>query len=77
MNVYFSILALFSLFSVPFYAVLFTQLPHSLVSLYLHAYQSFLWNKAASQRMTLLDNRWAVEGDLVFAALGNNDGTQV
>lgn len=42
------------------------SIPHTLKMMYIHAYQSFLWNNAASRRMESYSQDYAVEGDLVF-----------
>lgn len=43
------------------------RIPHSLKTMYVHAYQSFIWNRAASERISL-DPHHAIPGDLVFAS---------
>lgn len=41
-------------------------IPRNLRTMYLHAYQSFLWNEAASARMEHFSRETAVAGDLVL-----------
>ena len=41
-------------------------IPRTLKLMYLHAYQSYLWNNAASKRLEMYSDKFAVEGDLVF-----------
>ncbi|KAH7298366.1 hypothetical protein KP509_25G039600 [Ceratopteris richardii] len=41
-------------------------IPRSMRMLYIHSYQSYLWNHAASKRITLYGLNEVVEGDLVF-----------
>ncbi|RPA86395.1 tRNA pseudouridine synthase D [Ascobolus immersus RN42] len=43
-----------------------TPIPHNLRTMYLHAYQSYIWNHAASQRAKLYPANAVVEGDLVL-----------
>jgi tRNA pseudouridine13 synthase len=43
-------------------------LPRTLRSMYVHAFQSYLWNAAASRRAELYGLELAAEGDLVLAA---------
>jgi tRNA pseudouridine13 synthase len=42
------------------------QIPRSLRSMYVHAYQSFLWNAAATHRVSAFGAGGAVAGDLVL-----------
>jgi tRNA pseudouridine13 synthase len=45
-------------------------LPRTMRTFYFHSYQSYVWNRAASLRLTLLDRWRAVEGDLVLTGRG-------
>lgn len=47
------------------------QIPRNLRMMYVHAYQSFIWNTVAGKRWELYDNK-VVEGDLVI--IGEKDG---
>ena len=42
------------------------QIPRNMRSLFLHALQSFLWNKAASHRVETFGVKGVQEGDLVL-----------
>ena len=44
-------------------------MPHSMRLFYIHAYQSYVWNRAASQRIKLL-GRKPTKGDLYKAGDG-------
>ena len=46
------------------------SIPRHTRSMYLHAYQSFLWNHAASERISRLSMTHAAEGDLVLCEGG-------
>ncbi|SNX85697.1 related to PUS7 - Pseudouridine synthase [Melanopsichium pennsylvanicum] len=45
----------------------FGNIPRTLRSMYIHAYQSYVWNRLVSERVKRLGSLDAVEGDLVFA----------
>lgn len=49
------------------YSRAFAAIPRNLKLIYIHAYQSYVWNKAASARMTL--GLTPIEGDLVASAI--------
>lgn len=49
-----------------------TQIPRNLRMMYVHAYQSFIWNTVAGKRWELYGNR-VVEGDLVIVGEKDND----
>lgn len=42
------------------------SIPKTLKLMYIHSYQSFIWNHAASKRLELYSREHAVEGDLVL-----------
>jgi tRNA pseudouridine13 synthase len=44
------------------------QVPRNSRHLYVHAYQSFLWNRAATHRVQALGADAAVAGDLVMSS---------
>ncbi|QDZ20354.1 tRNA pseudouridine synthase D [Chloropicon primus] len=46
-----------------------STIPRTLKLMYIHAYQSYLWNSAASKRLEDFSGDHAVEGDLVFEDL--------
>ena len=46
----------------------YSRLSRALKSMYQHAFQSYLWNHAASERVRLYGVERAVEGDLVLPA---------
>jgi tRNA pseudouridine13 synthase len=48
-----------------------SKIPKNLRMMYVHAYQSYIWNSAVSQRIRLLGCSKAVPGDLV---LSENEG---
>ncbi len=41
-------------------------IPHGLRTMYVHAYQSYLWNAATSERCLKHGTKTAVQGDLVL-----------
>ncbi|SPO28467.1 related to PUS7 - Pseudouridine synthase [Ustilago trichophora] len=45
----------------------FGNVPRTLRLMYVHAYQSYVWNRLVSERITRFGSVDAVEGDLVFA----------
>jgi tRNA pseudouridine13 synthase len=47
-----------------------TPIPHHLRTMYLHAYQSYIWNHAASRRAKLYPANKVAEGDLVLYTEG-------
>jgi len=47
------------------------QIPKNLRMMYVHAYQSYVWNKAVSARIELFGSRKVVEGDLVLEGDGD------
>ena len=49
-------------------------IPRNLRTLYSHAYQSFLWNAAASHRVQAYGVAGAVAGDLVLSPAGEAGG---
>ena len=49
------------------YAAALQQLPRNLRLMYVHAYQSYLWNAAATHRARTFGMGAPVEGDLVIA----------
>lgn len=53
------------------------RIPHGLRTMYVHAYQSYLWNAATSQRCREYGTDRVVEGDLVLLTDKAQDaGTQ-
>ncbi|KAJ1803860.1 hypothetical protein LPJ56_006863, partial [Coemansia sp. RSA 2599] len=48
----------------------FSAIPRNLRLMYVHAYQSYIWNAAASHRVRLFGVQGAVPGDLVIKAKG-------
>lgn len=50
--------------------VILLQIPKNLRMMYVHAYQSYVWNRAVSARIELFGCREVVEGDLVFEGAG-------
>ena len=42
------------------------RIPHGLRTMYVHAYQSYLWNAATSERCLKYGTDRVVEGDLVL-----------
>lgn len=51
------------------------NLPFTLQTFYVHAYQSYLWNKMASRRIALFGADAPVEGDLVLPDTAAEVGT--
>lgn len=51
----------------------FGNVPRSLRSMYVHAYQSYVWNKLVSERIARFGAAEPVEGDVVFADDGGQD----
>lgn len=53
------------------------RIPHGLRTMYVHAYQSYLWNAATSERCLKYGTDRVVEGDLVLQSGETSDaGTQ-
>ena len=50
--------------------------PQAVRSLYVHAFQSFLFNHAASERLRLYSCEWAVAGDLVWPKEWSTEGSE-
>ncbi|MCO5603733.1 hypothetical protein L7F22_057885 [Adiantum nelumboides] len=48
------------------------NIPRTMRMMYVHSYQSYLWNQAASKRITLYGMDKVVEGDLVFCMDSTN-----
>lgn len=50
------------------------RIPHGLKTMFVHSYQSYLWNAATSERCKRFGTGKAVEGDLVLnsAAVAEN-----
>lgn len=44
------------------------MIPRNMRMMYVHAYQSYVWNSMASLRLSCLDRTKAVEGDLIFVS---------
>ena len=44
------------------------RIPHGLRTMYVHAYQSYLWNAATSERCLKHGTQKVIEGDLVLPA---------
>ena len=44
------------------------RIPHGLRTMYVHAYQSYLWNAAVSERCLKHGTQKVVQGDLVLPA---------
>lgn len=53
-----------------------SPIPHHLRTMYLHAYQSYVWNHAASQRAKLYPPNTIVEGDLVICNGGEDEAME-
>jgi len=51
-----------------------THIPRTLRTMYIHAYQSVVWNRMVSQRLSEFDPLKAVEGDLVLPGRDSWDG---
>ncbi|SJX64285.1 related to PUS7-Pseudouridine synthase [Sporisorium reilianum f. sp. reilianum] len=51
----------------------FSNVPRTLRLMYVHAYQSYVWNRLVSERIARFGSREAVEGDLVFADQSDDD----
>ncbi|CDS00272.1 hypothetical protein [Sporisorium scitamineum] len=51
----------------------FSNVPRTLRLMYLHAYQSYVWNRLVSERIARFGSVEAVEGDLVFADQSEDD----
>ena len=49
------------------------HIPHGLRTMYVHAYQSYLWNAATSERCLRYGTDRVVEGDLVLLSGGAQD----
>ena len=49
-----------------------STIPKNLKMMYVHAYQSYLWNSAVSERMRLFGCEKPVVGDLVYAAVSKD-----
>jgi tRNA pseudouridine13 synthase len=54
------------------YANAFHALPRPMRTMYIHAWQSYVWNKLASKRMDIYDSTQPVVGDLVRLASSNS-----
>lgn len=54
----------------------FGNIPRTLRLMYVHAYQSYVWNRLVSERVAKFGSLQAVEGDLVFADKRDEDGWQ-
>ncbi|TKY89671.1 hypothetical protein EX895_001456 [Sporisorium graminicola] len=51
----------------------FSNVPRTLRLMYVHAYQSYVWNRLVSERIARFGSSQAVEGDLVFADQSEDD----
>ncbi|KAJ9474233.1 Multisubstrate pseudouridine synthase 7 [Pseudozyma hubeiensis] len=54
----------------------FGNVPRTLRLMYVHAYQSYVWNRLVSERIAKFGSGEAVEGDIVFADRTNEDDWQ-